>query len=49
MIEDLIRDRLKRVSDDLSLHSAAPPSQIEEVFNFNARQMEAVSPQVLSQ
>ena len=49
MIEDLIRDRLKQVSDDLSLHSAAPPSGIEEVFNFNARQMEAVSPQVLSQ
>ena len=49
MTDELVRDRLKQVSDDLSLHSAAPPSQIEEVFNFNARNMEAISPQTLSQ
>ncbi len=49
MMDDSIRDRLKQVSDDLSLHIAAPPSQIEEVFNFNARNMEAISPQTLSQ
>lgn len=49
MIDDLVRDRLQQVSNDLSLHAAAPPSQIEEVFNFNARQMEIITPQVLSQ
>jgi hypothetical protein len=49
MTDELVRDRLKQVSDDLSLHSAAPPSQIEEVFNFNARNMEAITPQTLSQ
>lgn len=49
MMDELVRNRLKQVSDDLSLHSAAPPSEIQEVFNFNARQMEAVSTQVLSQ
>lgn len=48
-MDEMVRDRLKQVSDDLSLHSAAPPSDIQEVFNFNARQMDAISPQTLSQ
>jgi hypothetical protein len=48
-MEEAVRQRLKHVSDDLSLHAAAPPSGIEEVFNFNARNMEAVSLQTLSQ
>jgi len=48
-MDESVRDRLKQVSNDLSLHAAAPPSQIEEVFNFNARDMEAYSSQVLSQ
>lgn len=48
-MNDLVRDRLKQVSDDLSLHVAAPPSRIEEVFNFNARNMEAISSQILSE
>jgi hypothetical protein len=49
MMDELVTNRLKQVSDDLSLHSAAPPSEIQEVFNFNARQMEAVDTQKLSQ
>lgn len=49
MMDELVRNKLKQVSDELSLHTAVPPSGIEEVFNFNARQMDAVSPQVLSQ
>lgn len=48
-MDDLIRDRLKHVSDDLSLHTAAPPSRIQEVFNFDARNMESIPPQILSQ
>ena len=46
---DLIRERLKEISDDLSLHIAAPPSNIEEIFNFNARDMESIPSQILSQ
>lgn len=49
MMDDLVRDRLKQVSDDLSLHIASPPSRVEEVFNFDARSMEAISSQILSQ
>lgn len=48
-MDDLVRERLKKVSDDLALHTACPPSQIEEVFNFNARDMESVPAQILSQ
>lgn len=48
-MDDQVRERLKRVSDDLSLHIACPPSKIEEVFNFNARDMEAIPSQILSQ
>jgi len=49
MMDESVRERLRWVSNDLSLHTAAPPSAIEEVFNFNARDMEAILPQVLSQ
>lgn len=48
-MDEQVRERLKRTSDDLSLHTAAPPSGVEEVFNFNAREMESVPSQVLSQ
>lgn len=48
-MDDLIRERLKEISDDLSLHIAAPPSNIEEIFNFNARDMESIPSQILSQ
>lgn len=48
-MDELVRQRLREVSDDLSIHTAAPPSGIEEVFNFNAREMEVVPSQVLSQ
>jgi hypothetical protein len=48
-MDDPVRNRLKRVSDDLSLHFVAPPSDIQEVFNLNARNMEVISPQILSQ
>lgn len=48
-MDDMVRDRLQQVSDDLSLHNAVPPSRIQEVFNFDARNMEAIPPQTLSQ
>lgn len=48
-MDERLRQRLKEVSDDLSLHTAAPPSGIEEVFNFNARQMESLPSQLISQ
>jgi len=48
-MDELVRERLRRTSDDLSLHTASPPSKIEEVFNFDAREMEAIPSQVLSQ
>lgn len=48
-MDNAVRDRLVQVSDDLSLHTAVPPSDIEEVFNFNARGMDAVPSRVLSQ
>ncbi|MBD3260415.1 MAG: hypothetical protein GF334_01835 [Candidatus Altiarchaeales archaeon] len=48
-MDELVRERLRRTSDDLSLHTASPPSKIEEVFNFDAHEMEAIPSQVLSQ
>jgi hypothetical protein len=35
-------------SDELSLYSAQPPSEIGEVFNFNVRTMETVNSATLS-
>ena len=43
-----IRNRLMETSESLSLYSAQPPSEIEEVFNFNVRAMETVDSSTLS-
>jgi len=43
-----IRNRLMETSESLSLHCAQPPSEIEEVFNFNVREMEVISSSTLS-
>lgn len=43
-----IKNRLREVSESLSLYSAIPPSGIEEVFNFNVREMDTISPTILS-
>jgi len=43
-----IKNRLRETSESLSLYSAMPPSEIEEVFNFNVREMDAISSQTLS-
>lgn len=48
-MDEQVRERLRKTSDDLALHTAATPSGVEEVFNFNAREMEAVPSQMLSQ
>lgn len=48
-MEDRIRNRLKETSDALSLYSAVPPSAVEEVFNFNVREMDTISSLILSQ
>ena len=48
-MDDQVRERLRKVSDDLALHYAAPPSGVEEVFNFNARDMDAIPSPTLSQ
>ena len=47
-MDDRIRRKLASTSNELSLHSAIPPSQIEEVFNFNVREMDALSSTTLS-
>ncbi len=47
-MDDRIRDRLRQTSDSLSLYSAMPPSEIEEVFNFNVREMDSIQSQTLS-
>ena len=44
-----IKNRLRETSESLSLYSAQPPSQIEEVFNFNAREMDTVPSSTLLQ
>lgn len=35
-MDESIRDRLRKTSEELSIYAAAPPSGIEEVFNFKA-------------
>lgn len=48
-MDERIRRKLKETSDSLSLYSALPPSKIEEVFNFNAREMDVIPSATLSQ
>ncbi len=43
-----IKNRLMETSESLSLYSAQPPSEIEEVFNFNVRAMDTVDSATLS-
>jgi hypothetical protein len=47
-MDDRIRNRLRETSESLSLFSARSPSEIEEVFTFNAREMDTLSSAVLS-
>lgn len=47
-MDERIRKRLRDTSDALSLYSALPPSEIEEVFNFNVRDMDGTPSQALS-
>jgi hypothetical protein len=43
-----IKNRLRETSDALSLYSAIPPSEVEEVFNFNVREMDSLPSATLS-
>ena len=43
-----IKARLMSTSDELSLYSAQPPSEIAEVFNFNVQAMDTVNSATLS-
>ena len=47
-MDERIRNRLRETSDSLSLYSATPPSEIEEVFNFKVREMDSTPSQALS-
>jgi len=47
-VDPRIKNRLMETSESLSLYSAQPPSEIEEVFNFNVRAMETVDSATLS-
>lgn len=47
-MDSRIKNRLMETSESLSLYSAQPPSEIEEVFNFNVREMDTVHSAVLS-
>jgi len=47
-MDEQIRNRLRETSDSLSLFSVTPPSEIEEVFNFNVREMESIPSQTIS-
>lgn len=47
-MDERIRRRLQDVSENLSIYSAIPPSEVEKAFNFNAEQMETASSQELS-
>ncbi len=48
-MEDRIRSVLEATTISLSLDTSMPPSKIEEVFNFNAREMEVIDSKTLSQ
>ncbi len=43
-----IKKRLQEVSESLSLYSALAPSAIDEVFNFNVREMDTIASATLS-
>jgi len=47
-VDPRIKNRLMETSESLSLYAAQPPSEIEEVFNFNVRAMETVDSSTLS-
>lgn len=47
-MDDRIRQKLQEASDSLSIYAAMPPSEIEQVFNFDVNQMETASSQTLS-
>lgn len=48
-MDDKIRDRLLETSTALSLYSAIPPSEVEEVFNFRpAVDLETTKSEILS-
>jgi hypothetical protein len=47
-VDPRIKQKLRETSDSLSLYSARPPSQIEEVFNFNVREMDTIASATLS-
>ena len=48
-MDERIRSVLEATTISLSLDTAMPPSRIEEVFNFNAREMEVVPSEKLSE
>lgn len=48
-MDERIRSVLEATTISLSLDTAMPPSKIEEVFNFNAREMEVIPSDKLSQ
>jgi hypothetical protein len=48
-MEERIRNKLKEVSNSLSIHKAVAPSQIENAFNFNVHNLEGTSSQQISQ
>jgi len=47
-VDPRIKNRLRETSESLSLYSATAPSAIEEVFNFNVREMDAIESATLS-
>jgi len=42
-MDERIRNRLLEVSESLSIYNATPPSEVDEVFNFNVSEMETIS------
>jgi hypothetical protein len=48
-MDERIRNKLKEVSNSLSIHKAVAPSQIENAFNFNVHNLEGTSSQQISQ
>ena len=48
-MDERIRNKLKEVSNSLSIHKAVAPTQIENAFNFNVHNLEATSSQQISQ
>ena len=48
-MDERIRNKLKEVSNSLSIHKAVAPTQIENAFNFNVHNLEGTSSQQISQ